>query len=197
MLNLTLKTNRSWGSWAASHLDEILVDHAHCEKKAAGTAMNLLFRYPHVRVLQEPLAALAREELEHFEIVLRELDRKKIDFVPQKPSPYGQKVHRVIRDEEPAKLRDTLLCCAVIEARSCERLSLLSEELEDLGLRELYKDLLAAEARHHRIYVELAREVSSAGFEDRLLEICSHESNVISRAQNLPRLHSGAGFMNS
>ena len=197
MLNLTLKTNRSWGSWAASHLDEILVDHAHCEKKAAGTAMNLLFRYPHVRVLQEPLAALAREELEHFEIVLKELDRKKIDFVPQKPSPYGQKVHRVIRDEEPAKLRDPLLCCAVIEARSCERLSLLSEELEDLGLRELYKDLLAAEARHHRIYVELAREISSAGFEDRLLEICSHESNVISRAQNLPRLHSGAGFIGS
>ncbi len=197
MLNLTLKTNRSWGSWAASHLDEILIDHAHCEKKAAGTAMNLLFRYPHVRVLQEPLAALAREELEHFEIVLRELDRKNIDFVPQKPSPYGQKVHRVIRDEEPAKLRDTLLCCAVIEARSCERLSLLSDVLEDLELRELYKDLLAAEARHHRIYVELARGISSAGFEDRLLEICSHESNVISRAQNLPRLHSGAGFISS
>ena len=194
---LAAPTSDAWLEQAIAHPLELLIDHAHCERKAAGAVVQLMFRYLCEPGLAEVLSPLAREELEHFEIVLRELDRKKIDFVPQKPSPYGQKVHRVIRDEEPAKLRDTLLCCAVIEARSCERLSLLSEELEDLGLRELYKDLLAAEARHHRIYVELAREISSAGFEDRLLEICSHESNVISRAQNLPRLHSGAGFIGS
>lgn len=196
MLNLVATTDNSWGPWAACHLSEILVDHAHCEKKAAGTAMNLLFRYPHVRPLQEPLAALAREELTHFEIVLGELRRIGVEFVPQKPGPYGQKVHRVIRDTEPEKLLDTLLCCSVIEARSCERLSLLSDSFEDVKLKDVYKDLLASEARHHKVYVELARDICGSDFEGRILEVYSHEAKVLSRSPDLPRLHAGAGFVN-
>ncbi len=195
VLKLVAETDPSWGTWAASRLDEILVDHAHCEKKAAGAALNLLFRYPHVRHLQEPLAALAQEELGHFEAVLGELRRLDIPFVPQKPGPYGGKLHRFVRDPEPKRLIDTLLCCAVIEARSCERLQLLAASLEDPKLRALYEDLLAAEARHHRVYVELAREIEDEEVSERLQAACAHEARVMAEAPDLARLHAGAGFV--
>ncbi len=197
MLKLAAETDPSWGPWAASQLPEVLVDHAHCEKKAAGAAVNLLFRYPHIPSLQEPLAALAREELGHFEAVLAELRRLGIPFVPQKPGPYGGKLHRFVRDPEPRRLLDTLLCCAVIEARSCERLQLLARALDDTKLRDLYEGLLAAEARHHRIYVELARDVAGDEVDERLRAACAHEARTIAESPDLPRLHAGAGFVPS
>ena len=89
MLHLASSTDSEWLSRAEDHLDEVLLDHAHCEKKAAGAAMKLLFSYPYHRFLQEPIADLAREELAHFKQILLVLDERGIEYTTIKPSPYG------------------------------------------------------------------------------------------------------------
>ncbi|HSJ97887.1 MAG TPA: tRNA isopentenyl-2-thiomethyl-A-37 hydroxylase MiaE, partial [Myxococcota bacterium] len=145
MLRLAAPTDPAWTARALAGLDELLLDHAHLEKKAAGTAVTLLFRYPERRALQEPLARLAREELAHFEQVLAHLDRRGVRFRPQRPAPYAGRLHAAVRPDEPGRLLDTLLVAALIEARSCERLGLLAEALPgvDAALAALYRGLLA------------------------------------------------------
>jgi tRNA-(ms[2]io[6]A)-hydroxylase len=195
MLRLALDTDPAWGAFAARQLDEVLLDHAHCEKKAASAALTLLFRYPQHVSLQAPLSALAREELGHFEAVLATLARRGVTFGRQRPSPYAGKLHAVVRTEEPARLLDLLLCCAAIEARSCERLTLLRDAVAEPELRGLYGSLLAAEARHHRLYADLAAGIyPEAEVRERLREILAHEAKVIAESPpTLARLHSGPG----
>lgn len=196
MLNLATATDPEWTVRALANLDEILLDHAHCEKKAASTAVGLLFRYPEQASLLVPLARLAREELFHFEEVLRCLEARGVRFQRLPPSPYAAELLRVVRTHEPDKLLDTLLCCAFIEARSCERMKLLgaalaaAEREEDRRLAPLYEGLLAAEARHHHIYVDLALGLLPKGrVLARLADIALHEASVLGRAPRLPRLH--------
>jgi tRNA-(ms[2]io[6]A)-hydroxylase len=193
MLRLAVDTDPAWGAFAAGRLDEVLLDHAHCEKKAAGAAVTLLFRYPERATLQEPLAALAREELGHFEAVLGELARRGVGFGRQRPAPYAGRLHAFVRREDPGRLLDWLLCCAAIEARSCERLGLLRGALSDARLRALYGELLAAEARHHRLYVDLACSLFDEGeVRARLREVLGHEARVLAEAPaSLARLHAG------
>ena len=192
MLTLASATDPAWADRALAHLDVILLDHAHCEKKAASTAINLIFRYQDRPALMAPLSALAREELAHFEEVLAVMERRGIAFGRLDPSPYAASLMSIVRSHEPQRLLDTLLCCALIEARSCERMQILAERLDDEELAKLYRGLLAAEARHHQAYIDLARDVGM--FEDdeiraRLGEIAAHEAAVIARAPHEPRLH--------
>ena len=193
MLRLALATSDEWGAWARDHLPELLLDHAHCEKKAAGAALNLLFRYPEHAVLQAPLSELAREELRHFEAVLGELERLGIAFARQRPGPYAGRLHQSARSSEPGRLLDLLLCCAAIEARSCERLGLMADALDDSPLRTLYRGLLAAEARHHALYVELASELfDESEVRERLEHVMQCEADAIASAPTgLARLHAG------
>jgi tRNA-(ms[2]io[6]A)-hydroxylase len=193
MLRLALDTDPAWGAFAARHLDEVLLDHAHCEKKAASGALTLLFRYPQHAGLQAPLSALAREELGHFEAVLAALARRGVAFGRQRPSPYAGKLHAVVRADEPGRLLDLLLCCAAIEARSCERLTLLRDAVAEPELRALFGSLLAAEARHHRLYADLAAGIfPEADVRERLREVLAHEAKVIAESPTtLARLHSG------
>ncbi len=174
------------------HLDELLLDHAHLEKKAAGTAVTLLFRYPERRVLQEPLARLAREELVHFEQVLAQLDRRGVAFRPLRPGPYAGRLHAAVRDSEPERLLDTLLVAALIEARSCERLGLLAVALPDVDttLAALYRGLLEAEARHHGEYVRLALALFPEPEVRRRLEVLArHEAEALAAGAPTPRVH--------
>ena len=136
MLNLASETDAAWIDQARENIDEILVDHAHCEKKAASTAISLLFRYPEHGVLLQPLSELAREELEHFELVLEILRTRDVAFRRLRPSPYAGRLLEGIRPEEPLRAVDTLLCLALIEARSCERMKLLAENLQEPALRK-------------------------------------------------------------
>jgi tRNA-(ms[2]io[6]A)-hydroxylase len=190
MLNLAASTPPDWLERALGDLDAVLLDHAHCEKKAAGMAVQLLFRYPQHAFLQEPLASLAREELAHFEEVLRVLERRGVRFGRQKPSPYAGRLRERVRAGEPGHLIDTLLCCALIEARSCERFQLLAQAVPDRGLAGFYAGLLAAEARHHRIYVELAAELAAeASVRARLAELARWEARVLAGAPALARMH--------
>ena len=191
MLNLASETERAWVDRASLQMEEVLVDHAHCEKKAASTAIRLLFRYPHLEPLQIPLARLAREELAHFETVLGHLSRLGMTFQRQKASPYAGELLAAVRTREPDRLLDTLLCLALIEARSCERMKLLAEHLDDPELRDLYRGLLASEARHHRSYVTLAQEIAGDhNISERLRTLAEHEAEVLSRMpKHLPRMH--------
>lgn len=193
MLRLAAATDPAWARFAARHLDAMLLDHAHCEKKAAGAAVAILFRYPQRAALQAPLSALAREELAHFEAVLEQLARRGVPFGPQRPSPYAGQLHRGVRRDEPGRLLDLLLCAAVIEARSCERLGLFADAVDDEALRALLRGLLAAEARHYRLYVELAEACFPRdAVQGRLAEVVACEAEAIASAPPaLARLHAG------
>jgi tRNA-(ms[2]io[6]A)-hydroxylase len=190
VLSLLHPTPDDWAERVLPELGELLVDHAHCEKKAAGMAVNLIFRYPQRDFLMEPLSRLAREELVHFEQVLVLLRERGEAFRALRPSPYAGRLRRSTRSHEPARLLDTLLCCALIEARSCERFGILAERAPDARLRDFYRGLLASEARHHGVYLRLAarlapdREVSR-----RLGELAEHEAAVLAETPPLPRMH--------
>lgn len=198
MLNLASDSPPGWAARAARELDQVLLDHAHCEKKAASTAINLIFRYPQFPQLAIPLSRLAREELAHFEQVVGVLRARGLEFERQHPSRYATRLLKVCRTHEPARMVDTLLCCALIEARSCERMQRLaeyfeSEEGKDPELAKLYRGLLASEARHHTSYVDLAREcgeLTQDDLRDRLRELAAHEATVCLKEDGEPtRLH--------
>lgn len=192
MLHLASETSADWLPRVQAHLAEVLLDHAHCEKKAAGAAIKLLFSYPHHRFLQEPLAELARDELAHFQKILAQLDARRIRYEALKPSPYGMALHALTRRDEPDRLIDILLISALIEARSCERFQILADGLAEASLAELYRSLLAAEARHHGIYLELASELTNRDTLDaRLLELARAEAEIISEPCEWVRLHAG------
>ena len=194
VLNLVAATPRAWVDLARANLDDILLDHAHCEKKAAGAALRLLFRYPDRAFLQEPLSQLAREELAHFEQVLERLRARGVPFGRQRPSAYAGALHALVRAGEPAHLLDSLLVAALIEARSCERFQLLAEAIDEEDLGAFYRDLLACEARHHQIYLELAGGLlPDARVRGRLSELATAEAEIQARPSRRVRLHSGAG----
>lgn len=174
-------------------IDAVLLDHAHLEKKAASTALTLLFRYPHHAALQRPLSELAREELRHFEAVLGHLAQRGVRFGPSRPSPYAERLSRAVRKGEPERLIDTLLVAALIEARSCERMQYLAEALPEGPLAAFYGGLLRSEARHHALYVDLAAELCGAEpVRLRLAELAAHEAEVAQACPAEPRLHSRA-----
>lgn len=191
MLSLQSPSSARWLAQVESGLDEILIDHAHCEKKAAGVAMNLLFSYvDHVELARE-MTEIVNEELSHFRLVLDLLDRRGIRFRKLAPSRYGQRLHDRIRREEPDRAVDRLLVAGLIEARSCERFALLGDHVADPELRDFYRGLFESEARHHATYVRLA-----CGFapEDRvrarLQELAAEEAAIIDVGDPFPRMHS-------
>lgn len=189
MLRLQRETDPSWAERMAEHVPTILLDHAHCEKKAASTAINLIFKYQFDVGLLRPLSELAREELTHFERMLDALDALGIPFVPLPASPYGARLHKGIRSSGRDGMLDTLLICAFIEARSCDRMTRMLPVLAP-AMAALYRELLASEARHHALYVDLAlerfpREVVFA----RITEIAAHEHAVLQGEPEAPRLH--------
>ena len=190
LLNLASRTDPSWVKTALSDLDELLLDHAHCERKAAGMALRLMFRYPDQAFLHDPLSRLAREELAHYEEVLRALAARGGSMRRQRPSPYAGRLYHCVRSAEPERLVDTLLVCALIEARSCERFQLLAEATDDPSLRALYNGLLVSEARHHGSYLELAIAASDeSSARARLLELAQREAEIIADPAPMVRMH--------
>jgi tRNA-(ms[2]io[6]A)-hydroxylase len=190
---LASATDPAWAERALAGLDELLVDHAHCEKKAAGTALNLIFRYPRHAALLDALSRIAREELVHFEQVLAILRARGVAFAAQKPAPYAGRLRAETRADDPERLVDVLLCSALIEARSCERFALLVGAMRESALRDFYAGLHAAEARHHRVYVELA---GSFAPRDELLArhrtLAAREAEILATTPLTARMHAGA-----
>ncbi|MFM8278703.1 MAG: tRNA-(ms[2]io[6]A)-hydroxylase [Cyanobium sp.] len=149
---LAAASSRAWLNTALARPDLVLLDHAHCERKAAGVALQLMFRYPGDGALATVLSPIAREELEHFERVALLLEQRGLPLRPLPAAPYGAALVAAVRREEPARMLDSLLVAGLIEARSHERLALLAAHSPDPELRVLYHDLLASEARHFGAY---------------------------------------------
>jgi tRNA 2-(methylsulfanyl)-N6-isopentenyladenosine37 hydroxylase len=184
-------TKDEWLQQALNNLDLILLDHSHCERKAAGVAVNLLFRYPTYVDLIRQLTAIAKEELEHFEQVNQWLDQKGIALATLKPSPYGATLKEAVRKREPHRLLDSLLISALIEARSHERLGLLGQFCPEPALAQFYRGLMASEARHYGIYWVLATQYFDRQVVDaRLEELADLESKILSTVYPEPRIHS-------
>ncbi|MEX2027214.1 MAG: tRNA-(ms[2]io[6]A)-hydroxylase [Pirellulaceae bacterium] len=191
MLSLKTPSPERWLEQVDTHLSEVLIDHAHCEKKAAGTAMNLIFAYVEKAELCRELSAIVKEELEHFELVLALLERRGIRFRRLPPTSYGRQLNELVRKQEPGKAVDRLLVAGLIEARSCERFDLLRQHVKDRELADFYGSLFESEARHHSTYVRLANLF--AGEEQvhsRLNELAAEEAEIIARGDPLPRMHS-------
>ncbi|HBL61043.1 MAG TPA: rubrerythrin family protein [Cyanobacteria bacterium UBA8803] len=192
MIN-TLKQPTSW-AWveqAIAHLDLILLDHSHCERKAAGVALNLMFRYPSNTQLVRQLTAIAREELDHFEQVNWWLELRGIPLGPLSSPPYGAGLKAQIRRDEPERLLDSLLVCGLIEARSHERLGLLAIHCPDLELAKFYESLMASEARHYGAYWVLADTYFERdAVKQRLEELAVVESELLATLYPEPRIHS-------
>ena len=191
MLRLQSTTDDRWLSQVDAHLDQILIDHAHCEKKAAGTALNLIFAYVENENLCQEMTTIVNEELEHFHLVLDLLKSRGIGFRRIKPSNYGRQLNALIDNQEPRRAIDRLLVASLIEARSCERFRLLREHVNDSQLQDFYGSLFESEARHHTTYVRLAHHYGSEDFvEQRLGKLSNEESRIIAVGDKLPRMHS-------
>ncbi|MDC3137737.1 tRNA-(ms[2]io[6]A)-hydroxylase [Prochlorococcus sp. AH-716-I19] len=188
---LSSLSSENWLEQALSNPIEILIDHAQCERKAAGVAIQLMFRYPSEPDLAEVLSPIAREELEHFEKILFLLKDLGHSLKALKPPPYGAELAKCIRKEEPYRMLDSFLIAGLIEARSHERLSLLALNSEDKSFKLLYESLLESEARHFGIYWKLAQtKFSKNETNKRLEELSNIEAEILSQTFAFPRIHS-------
>jgi tRNA-(ms[2]io[6]A)-hydroxylase len=188
---LTIKTPKPWLEYAADHIPLLLLDHAHCERKAAATALNFMSKYPERKELVHLMPALAREELLHFEKVVALMHARGLDFGPLLPSEYASNLHKKVTKKDGAqKLCDQLIVGAIIEARSCERFHALIPYIEDKELAKFYAGLLRAEARHFQDYLALAR-LYGGDIDERLSLFLAFEGELILGKDLVFRFHSG------
>jgi tRNA 2-(methylsulfanyl)-N6-isopentenyladenosine37 hydroxylase len=188
---LRAATPRAWLDAALGDLPTLLVDHSNCEKKAASTALALIFAYPDDRPLNVALSRLAREELKHFEQVERLMKKLDLPHLRLKPGRYASELRKLVRTHEPKRKLDLMIVHALIEARSSERFRLLAKRLPE-EVRELYEQLERSEARHFEIYLEFAeREYEAAEIAARLDLIATREAELVTAPDRELRFHSG------
>lgn len=193
LLFLPCSTPDAWVREAArpEQLHTLLIDHANCEKKAASTALNLMYRYVEHPPLLKRLSRLAREELRHFEQVLAIIEKRGFAYPQLSAARYASGLRELVARDEPQRLVDTLLVGALIEARSCERFAALLPHLDE-ELSRFYSSLLRSEARHFRDYLTLAESlVPGVALEPRLKVLKEREAELISSVDDDFRFHSG------
>jgi tRNA-(ms[2]io[6]A)-hydroxylase len=189
---LLAPTPQAWYDLAAERWRELLVDHANCEKKAASTALSLMFTYAEDMQLTDRLSRLAREELRHFEQVQKYMRELGVPFARLAPSRYAEGLRRAVRNFEPNRLLDLLLCGALIEARSCERFVGLAPRLT-APLGDFYGGLAQSEARHQSLYLRLAEQrAGEIDWAQRLKELATIEAELATSADAQFRFHSGS-----
>jgi tRNA-(ms[2]io[6]A)-hydroxylase len=191
---LRAATPAAWVAQACTATDVLLIDHANCEKKAASTALSLMFAYAEDLELTDKMSRLAREELRHYEQVAKLM--KSIGLVPQRLAPgrYAEGLRRLVAKIEPQREVDLMICGAIIEARSCERFAALAPVIGGAA-GELFQGLHAAEARHYRVYLELARRAAvraEVALGSRVEEFARREAELITGHDDVFRFHSGA-----
>ncbi len=191
MLSLKTDTDLRWLAQVDDDLASVLIDHAHCERKAAATAMSLLGSYLENRELCRQMTDIVQEELEHFHQVLDMLEQRGIRFRRLKPSSYGRRLHEHVRKQEPDRAVDRLIVAGLIEARSCERFARLAEHVDDPQLADFYRSLFESEARHSATYVRLACDFAAEPrVRQRLEQLSLVEAGIISTGDPFPRMHS-------
>jgi len=187
---LGCETPQAWLDEALLQQPILLVDHANCEKKAAATAMNLLYRNSDRTELLKKMSQLAREELLHFEQVVNLLEERGIEYIHLTASRYAGGLREHVRKEQKYILSDTLVIGAFVEARSCERFAKLVPLLDE-QLAKFYKSLLRSEARHYQYYLELAQLYSPEDIQPRVDYFREIERELIETPDEQFRFHSG------
>ncbi|MBZ2167655.1 tRNA-(ms[2]io[6]A)-hydroxylase [Marinobacter sp. F4216] len=187
---LPCRTPQQWIDNALAHQDLLLIDHAHCEKKAASTALSLMYRYVDNTDLLNKMSRLAREELRHFEQVLAIMKKRGVTYDHLTPARYAAGLRELVRKEDPGRLVDVLIVGAIIEARSCERFAALAPYLDE-KLADFYNSLLKSEARHYQDYLKLAEQANGGAVEDRVAEFLAVEHQLITEPDTEFRFHSG------
>lgn len=188
---LMAPTPAAWVDAAVTHWRELLVDHANCEKKAASTALALMFAYPEDHALAIALSRLAREELRHFEQVQKVMLTLGVRFERQQPGRYAAQLRALLRTSEPGRKLDLLLSGALIEARSSERFQLLAPRLQE-PLGTFYAQLERSEARHFELYINLARRYAPDQWQPRLQQLAEREAELATEPDPVLRFHSGS-----
>ncbi|GAA3893959.1 tRNA-(ms[2]io[6]A)-hydroxylase [Halomonas cibimaris] len=187
---LACATPHAWLEWAMAHPQTLLIDHAQCEKKAASTAMNLLYRYVDQPLLLSKMSQLAREELLHFEQVIKLMEKRGVAYHHLSASRYAEGLRRHVRPNDPERLIDILIIGALIEARSCERFARLIPYLDE-ELAQFYRTLVKSEGRHYEDYLLLAGRQTQAPLDERIAFFVACEAELISAPDTDFRFHSG------
>lgn len=187
---LACATPDRWIENALENQDVMLIDHAHCEKKAAMTAINNIHRYPDDNELLNKMSRLAREELRHFEQVLKIIKKRGLKYGHMSASRYAAGMREHVRKNEPGKLVDVLIIGAFIEARSCERFAKLAPFLDE-ELRSFYESLLKSEARHYQDYLKLATKYAGEDISERVAFFREQEADLVVSPDQEFRFHSG------
>lgn len=187
---LPCRTPQQWIDNALANQDLMLIDHAHCEKKAASTALSLMYRYVDNSDLLNKMSRLAREELRHFEQVLAIMKKRGVEYCHLTPARYAAGLRQAVRTEDPGRLVDVLIVGAIIEARSCERFAALAPFLDE-KLADFYTSLLKSEARHYQDYLSLAEQAAGESIEARVAEFLALEKALVEEPDTEFRFHSG------
>lgn len=181
-LGLELPTDPRWVNIAEMQLEEILVDHAYCEQKAASACISMIVHFPEKEKLVEVMTPVVAEEWAHFRMVLKELNKRGYKLGRARKDEYVNRLQEVVKkkgDRDEVFL-DRLLFCALIEARSCERFKLLSQHISDEGLRSFYHELMISEAGHYRNFIELAEEYLPAEkVRERWKQLLAEEAKIM------------------
>lgn len=188
---LLCQTPDSWLEKARAEPEILLIDHANCEKKAAATALHLLHRYVQYPELLQKMSILAREELLHFEKMLKLMQKRNVSYKMLTPARYAQGLCAHVRGNEPQRLIDRLIIGGFIEARSCERFHRLCDVVDD-ELAKFYGSLFAAEKRHFQDYIHLANLYAKEDIEPRIQFFAECEAELITSSDEQFRFHSGA-----
>lgn len=192
MFRLQLPTDPRWVNLAAKDVQEILTDHAWCEQKAASSAISLMVQFPEYPELVQQMSALAQEEMEHFQRVFALIQQKGMVLGRERKDRYvGALLEFQLRGNSTVlRLRDKLLMAALIEARSCERFRLLSEQLAEVELKAFYRELMESEAGHYTMFIALARDLTGREETDaRWSEWLEYEGKILNQFSEGKGIH--------
>ncbi len=192
MLGLKMPTDPRWVNIVEKNIGEILTDHAWCEQKAASAAISIMVRFPEYPDLVDEMAALAREEMEHFILVHEKIKERSLRLGFERKDPYVRDLSLFIKKGGGRKhqLVESLLMAALIEARSCERFRLLSDEINDDDLRKFYRGLMASEARHYSTFLKYARTYGEGiDVDERWQEYLDFEGSLMLRYGKHETMH--------
>ncbi|BDQ03999.1 tRNA-(ms[2]io[6]A)-hydroxylase [Ignavibacterium sp.] len=190
MLCLKNKTKPEWIKFALENLPSIIMDHAHCEKKAAGTGMSLLSTYFDKKEISLIMSDLVEEEIGHYRSVIKLLDKMNLTLGRDEGDEYAKSLLSFVNKNEPMRMLDRLLTAGIIEARSCERLQILAENIENEDLRKFYKELSDSEAGHYVTFIKLAKLYFDEELvRKRLDELTQIEAEIVKNLPNKPLMH--------
>lgn len=192
MLGLQLPTDPRWANVAEKNIEEILTDHAYCEQKAASQAISLIIAYPEKSELVDKMTALAREEMGHFQMVHNRMMQRGLTLGRERKDEYVNQLHTHFpkTGDREERLIHKLLYCAMIEARSCERFKVLSENIQDQELAGFYHTLMVSEANHYTMFIQMARQYGGREKVDALWEgLLAFEAEIMGNLGTTERIH--------